>query len=413
MQKTTYEFGPFRLDVSERALTVEGQPVSIPPKELETLTILLENHGHIVDKHQLLNCVWPGVFVEEGNLARHVSYLRHRLAETDQHTTFIETIPKRGYRFIAPVTVIRVAAGLPKEAETLSSLFPSSPIYAGPELAGRIDFAEARMCSIIASFLSTARGLTPLIQPIAGGLAIFSAPRSPLNKVIGLGLAKDLDLSPLPEIEESWRARAEPVRVELSTLADPSVARTLSDRGYRLMGFENILGSLLSNVSAARTDGSRTPSPIEVELANDPTKLAAWVQVAVMASLTIDGTGALAEQKLERQKLTEGFMDASITPGFRHYVARVDGRAVGVGSLRIDRPLAQFAGGGTLPEFRGRGVQKALLQHRLQEARNAGCEIAVITAPPGSRSEENALRSGFALLYSRAIFLKQFDEPSR
>jgi DNA-binding winged helix-turn-helix (wHTH) protein len=406
MPTTIYEFGPFRLDVGERVLTVEGRPVAIPPKELDTLSILLENHGHIVEKHQLLNCVWPGVFVEEGNLARHISYLRHRLSEHDQAQPFIETVPKRGYRFVAPVTVIRPAAKIAEEnAESIASLFTSPTIFAGAELAGRIDFAEARMCATVVSALGSLRGFTPIVQPIAGGLAVYSKPGSPLNKVIGLGLTKDLDLAPLAVIEEQWRLRREAVRVELSTLADPVVACTLSERGFRMVGFENVLGCHLNTLPPQKND-----SRVEVELVDDDKKRAFWVEVAVKAFSTLDGTGAVAEVGYEREQLTEDFTDASTAPDFHHYLAYSGGLLAGVATLRMDGTLAQIWGGGTLPQFRGRGVQKALLLRRMQDAKAAGCEMCVIITPPGARSQENALRSGFTLLYSRAIFVKSFDD---
>src|SRR6185436_4313951 len=104
MPRASYEFQPYRMDPDDRALFRDDQPVSIPPKELETLLILVEKRGHIVGKQELLDRVWPGVFVEEGNLARHISYLRKRLGNPPAGGEFIETVPKRGYRFVAPVT---------------------------------------------------------------------------------------------------------------------------------------------------------------------------------------------------------------------------------------------------------------------------------------------------------------------
>jgi TolB-like protein/DNA-binding winged helix-turn-helix (wHTH) protein/Flp pilus assembly protein TadD len=91
----------------ERVLLRDGQPVTLPPKDLETLLVLVERAGHIVEKEELLEKVWPGVFVEEGNLARHIFNLRQVLGDSPDGRKYIETIPKRGYRFVAAVRVER------------------------------------------------------------------------------------------------------------------------------------------------------------------------------------------------------------------------------------------------------------------------------------------------------------------
>src|SRR5258708_5607985 len=101
--KHLYAFGSYRLDALERVLLRDGQPVILPPKDLETLLVLVERAGHIVEKEELLEKVWPSVFVEEGNLARHIFNLRQVLGDTPDGRKYIETIPKRGYRFVAAV----------------------------------------------------------------------------------------------------------------------------------------------------------------------------------------------------------------------------------------------------------------------------------------------------------------------
>jgi len=101
--KHLYEFGSYRLDAVERVLLRDGQPVTLPPKDLETLLVLVERAGHIVEKEELLEKVWPGVFIEEGNLARHIFNLRQVLDDSPDGRKYIETIPERGYRFLAAV----------------------------------------------------------------------------------------------------------------------------------------------------------------------------------------------------------------------------------------------------------------------------------------------------------------------
>src|SRR5438309_8409411 len=101
--KHLYIFGSYRLDADERVLLRDGQPVALPPKDLETLIVLVEKAGHIVGKEELLEKVWPGVFIEENNLARRVFNLRQVLGEGPDGRKYIETVPKRGYRFVGSV----------------------------------------------------------------------------------------------------------------------------------------------------------------------------------------------------------------------------------------------------------------------------------------------------------------------
>jgi DNA-binding winged helix-turn-helix (wHTH) protein len=97
-----YQFGPFRLDRFEQMLLCNGRPLSLTPKAFEVLCVLVENAGHLVGKEQLLHDVWPDCFVEEGALSRYVSVLRKTLSEGDSSQQYIATVPKRGYRFVAP-----------------------------------------------------------------------------------------------------------------------------------------------------------------------------------------------------------------------------------------------------------------------------------------------------------------------
>ena len=111
-----YSFGPFALDPVERVLLREGTPVHLAPKAFETLLVLLEKQGHLVDKAELLNRVWPDAFVEEATLAQNIFTLRKALGEGTNGHTYIETVPKYGYRFIAPISPAPQAAPRSPEA---------------------------------------------------------------------------------------------------------------------------------------------------------------------------------------------------------------------------------------------------------------------------------------------------------
>lgn len=111
------EFGDFRLDIDGRRLTRAGQSVSLPPKVFDLLVVLLENPGRLMEKTELLELLWPGVFVEESNLSVNISTLRKALGDGSGEARWIETVPKKGYRFAGTVTAIaEVAAREPVPA---------------------------------------------------------------------------------------------------------------------------------------------------------------------------------------------------------------------------------------------------------------------------------------------------------
>ena len=101
----SYVFGVFRVDARERLLFAEKGVVSLTPKAFDTLLVLVQNSGHVLSKDELMAKVWPDSFVEENNLAQNISALRKALGEDRSAQKYIETVPKRGYRFIADVRV--------------------------------------------------------------------------------------------------------------------------------------------------------------------------------------------------------------------------------------------------------------------------------------------------------------------
>jgi len=101
--KPVYRFGPFRYDCGQRLLFREDETVPLAPKVAETLRVLLERHGTVVEKAELMREVWPDTTVEEIGLARNISQLRKALGDEGDSGKYIETLPKRGYRFVAEV----------------------------------------------------------------------------------------------------------------------------------------------------------------------------------------------------------------------------------------------------------------------------------------------------------------------
>ncbi len=100
-----YDFGPFRLNLTERLLFREGEAMALSPKAFETLLVLVGKRGHIVEKDELLKSVWPDTYVSEATLAQNIFTLRKALGGSEGEQ-YIQTIPKRGYRFVASVTQV-------------------------------------------------------------------------------------------------------------------------------------------------------------------------------------------------------------------------------------------------------------------------------------------------------------------
>ena len=152
-----YEFGRFRLDPAERLLLRDGQAVPLAPKVFDLLLVLVERHGRLVEKEELMKSVWADSFVEEANLSVKMSALRKALGESPGEVQFIETVPKRGYRFVATVN-----EGKDKKiARTLQESGDSNVIREG-EKASNINEHEAQHASEQNSLATTPEYIEPL-----------------------------------------------------------------------------------------------------------------------------------------------------------------------------------------------------------------------------------------------------------
>lgn len=120
-ERRLYGFGPFVLDADERLLTLDGSLVQLPPKAFDLLIVLIKNGGHLVRKEEILRTIWPDAEVEEGNITFNISLVRKALSDNATKPSYIETVPKQGYRFIAPVRLLKE-----EEARPLTTEFQSA-----------------------------------------------------------------------------------------------------------------------------------------------------------------------------------------------------------------------------------------------------------------------------------------------
>jgi ribosomal protein S18 acetylase RimI-like enzyme len=273
------------------------------------------------------------------------------------------------------------------------------PLFCDTALAGCIERVEAQLITGCCEAARRRTGTEGFAIPFAGGVASFAGEGSPYNKVAGLGFVGVPDSAALDEIERAFAARGCPVQVELAYLADPAIGALLTGRGYVLESFENVLGRDLA-------DGFQpvTPPGIEVRRSGAD-ELEAWLDVVAEGSASPDTQGVPWHEEFPREVLIGAERDG-IAAGAVRYTGLRGGLIAGGATMRVAERVAQLTGAATAPAHRRRGVQTALLSARLADAAAAGCDVAVIVTQPGSKSQQNAQRQGFDLLYARAVLVR-------
>ncbi|WP_250038285.1 GNAT family N-acetyltransferase [Paractinoplanes maris] len=271
-------------------------------------------------------------------------------------------------------------------------------LFCDVELAARLERLEADLIAR-GSDAARRRGADPrgFARPLCGGVASFADADSPLNKVAGLGFGGVPAAADLAVMERAFAVCGSPVQAEVSTLADPAIGELLTGRGYRLVSFENVLGCRLAPVTG-------TVSGVEVRRTTAD-EFDAWLELVADAFAVADTQGVASHEEFPRAAVLNAMRDMAAA-GLRHYLATRDGVPAGGASMHVVDGVAQLTGAATRPEHRRRGVQSALLSARLADAADEGCDLAVVTTQPGSRSQHNVQRQGFDLLYTRAVLVK-------
>ncbi|MGZ4218482.1 MAG: GNAT family N-acetyltransferase [Solirubrobacteraceae bacterium] len=266
-------------------------------------------------------------------------------------------------------------------------------------LAERIERVETQLIAL-GGEAARARTTEPgFVISLAGGVATFCEEGSPFNKVAGLGFHGVPSEAELDEVERAFAARDCPVQLELSNLAEPAIGALLTNRGYRLVSFENVLGRAIDG----EPEPVATPG-VEVRRSGDE-EFQAWHRVIADGFAHPDTQGVPSHEEFPDEIIERAERDLAAAGGVR-YIALRDGVVAGGAGLRIAEGVAQMTGAATAPAHRRRGIQTALLAARLADAATAGCDIAVVTTQPGSKSQQNVQRRGFDLLYTRAVFVK-------
>jgi DNA-binding winged helix-turn-helix (wHTH) protein/TolB-like protein/Flp pilus assembly protein TadD len=202
LHSACYAFGPFLLDPREHRLLKNGTPVAVTRKVLDTLLVLIEQRGRLVDKQELMTRLWPDAFVQDAALARHISDLRRILGEPARGGQYIETVPTRGYRFIADVSSVshdRASREVSDEPNGVPALAPAIlPAPATPTRAWRgLSTRIAASVALIAVAAGVAWSLNRPVGPTATVRSIAVVPfrtseNSENERILAQGLADSL-----------------------------------------------------------------------------------------------------------------------------------------------------------------------------------------------------------------------------
>lgn len=262
-------------------------------------------------------------------------------------------------------------------------------ICAGLELARRLEAADALTgvaCAEAHQRLNPELGATVL--EVGGGTAIFVDLESPLTHAVGLGMRGEVRADEMDRMEDFYRMRGVAVSVELCPLADASLVELLGNRGYRVTEFNNVLVRPLAGAEFAASGTVRLACVDEKHL---------WARTV--------GRGFLEKDELTPEEIAIGTAIWHM-PGSRCYLAFSANRAAAAAAMAACGGLATLFADGTMPGFRGAGLQGALIRGRLRAAVEEGCDLATASTLPGSVSQRNYERHGFQVAYTKAILAR-------
>lgn len=226
---------------------------------------------------------------------------------------------------------------------------------------------------------------------IGGAQVIYGGATAPVNRAIGVGMVEPVSVPTLEAIEEFYAVRGAPVRLDLCPLADAALVKLLAGRGYAVERFFTVL--------ALRLPPPQTePLPPEIRITQAaPAEAQQW--------LTVVGQGFTEQEQPDADMLQ------ILYPNFHAanahaYFAWIDGQPAGGGGMYLHGGVAEFGGASTRVAYRKRGVQTALLHHRMAAAYTLGCDLAMVMTTPGTVSQRNVQRAGFDVAYTKATLTR-------
>jgi len=236
-------------------------------------------------------------------------------------------------------------------------------------------------------------------EPIAGGWMTFGGEGSWANQAAGLGLNGPVTGEELDRLVDYYVSRGHEPKIEAASVADPSLFAGLAERGFVLRDWEHVFARVLGPDEELERPAGSLPAGLGIERVDpeDDTAAREWVELS-MSGFQAPGV------PLTGAALALGLATAR-HPRSVCFTARIDGVAAGAGGLEVAGEAAALFATSVRPEFRRRGVQRALLARRLEYARDAGARLACIHSKPSAATERNALRVGFFLAYPKAVLV--------
>jgi hypothetical protein len=257
------------------------------------------------------------------------------------------------------------------------------------------DLALARRCEAAEAANGRALGEgSSLVETmeIGGGVAVFGGAGSPLTHSLGIGVNGPMTAAEFDAMEDFYRRRGSESLIDLCPMADPTVLEQVSNRRYRIIEFNNLM------VKALAPEDLADPIPAELGIEDVPAD-----QTADWCRLTLRGFTGLDHPPDEMLAAFEGINFLG-----RLYRAIRLGEPAGGGSMSIHGGVAMLHGDSTLIAHRNRGVQRAMIRHRLMIAASEGADMAMACVIPGSASHRNYERCGFRLFYMRVNVARSF-----
>ena len=278
-----------------------------------------------------------------------------------------------------------------------ASALQSLPDFVDLEFARRLEAAEMIFPDCVESLHRYSPSDPIAAEHVARGIAFFGGVTYPANQCVGMGLHGEVTAADIDRVEDFFRSRGVASTIVVSPLAHESLRALLGQRGYAIAEFNSVL---IRRIRAEEPFG--VPPGIVIERVT-PETVQSWMSV-------------IAEGFAQDIKVAEDvFGGFAALPGALAFLARIEDKVVGGCGGRVipEARIAALFGTATLPPFRRRGVQTALIARRLHEAAKADCEYAVVSTHPGSGSQRNMERRGFRLAYTKTVMMREWpQEPA-